>query len=296
MSSRIANALAGQGSAPPTPAAPPAPPVAELGAGGTPAVAPPTQPVIPPQGTPNPNPNPAEQYVKNLETQRQGEQEYDDFLYKNDPIKYRQANPRGYLTRKIHDAVAETVEAAAGRGVEHDPEYLKQKVAPLVKSLADTAEQVYTGGLDQPQGVGKTEGLRAAPLFPGEFGALDDLASVRVHEGEVPANLKSANPNLKNGLPAAPESPISFASVGGKEIPGGVERRAPGSVGRTPGTKLKQTVDTTYELGRKYGVGSEESAPAAEAPKPESKFSSVGGTAIEKRAPDSMPALGKPKK
>ena len=282
--STIANALAGQGSAPPTLAAPPAPPVADLGSGGTPTVAPPTAPVMP---APAP-PDPAEQYVKNLETQKQGEQEYDDFLYKTDPIKYRQANPRGYLTRKIHDALTETVGAAAGRGIEHDPEYLKKQVAPFVKSIADTAAQVYTGGLLNPRGVGKTEGLQdGTPLFPLGAGALTgDLASVqRLAEGaEVPANLKSANPKLKNGLPA--ESPISFASVGGKEIP--VERRAPGSVGRTPGTKLKQTVDTTYELGRKYGVGTPESAPTTEAPKPPSTFASVGGTAIEKRAPDSL--------
>ena len=167
-----------------------------------------------PAPQPNVHVDPAAQYVKNTETQQAGEKEYSDFLYKNSPDEYRKADPVGYFARKIHGVISE----AAARGIEHDPEYLKQAVAPHVQALADFA----SGQLGvTPGSLGHTAGLAASPLMPEGGFNMEDAASVqRVPEGvETPANLKSANPKLKNALPARPEvgQKINFDAVAGHE-------------------------------------------------------------------------------
>jgi hypothetical protein len=99
----------------------------------------------------------AEQELKNNETQRAGEQQYSDFLYKNDPQEYREADPVGYVGRKIEDAVTAPMEK------NRTPEE-ESVIEPAAKEVAGAGLSAY--GIPQSGTVGKTEGIHEGTVMP----------------------------------------------------------------------------------------------------------------------------------
>ena len=144
--------------------APAAPPVEQLGQGGQPTIQPAGKATITPAARPQTTDQQIEQYTKNQQNQAEGEQQYSDWLYQHAPDEYKQVKPVDYAVRKIHDAVT----AAAERGIEHDPDYLKQAIKPHVDELADFMAQQYSGGAINSGGKlgNATEGALGAPIGP----------------------------------------------------------------------------------------------------------------------------------
>lgn len=114
-------------------------------------------------GNPQATEGDAAQEMRNNETQRAGEQQYSDFLYKNDPQEYRQADPVGYVGRKLEDAVTAPMEK------NRTPEE-QAVIDPGAKEVAGAGLGAY--GVPPNGSVGRTEGMQEGTVMPEGEGAI----------------------------------------------------------------------------------------------------------------------------
>jgi hypothetical protein len=170
-------------------------------------------------GNPQATERDIEQAKKNNQIQREGEQQYSDFLYRTQPAEYAKANPTDYALRKAHDYFSDVAVAPLLRG---RTEAEKAVIEPGAREIANAGLNAY-GILPGGEGVGKTEDMNhpkmgvAAP----ETGLEEEVAAVGGRT-VIPSVPNTGEHPIVN---VSPESFIrKVSNVGGHTFPDVVEK------------------------------------------------------------------------